>query len=251
MQWQDEGFIVRSLAFHERALRLFIFTRHHGLTHGIHPFARHQRTLGHYQRGNVLQVTWQARLEDHVGQWRSELLTPFGGFAIQFPSAKLQAFESCLALLAQLLPERMPLTDLYNDSRQLLGYWAHDADDDWLVAYCRFEYGLLARLGYGFNLDNGQEVILLSHGRGEGLAPAMARGEPFLPLPAFLWRDDTPTPSQEEQRQALQLCGYFLEKIFISLKKLHLPTPRQQLVQWLMRAIASTNGEAKIPSANG
>ena len=233
MQWQDEGFITRAIIFHEQSLRLFIFTRDHGLCAGIHRYTKNKSTRQQFQRGNLLRATWQARLEDHLGEWRSELLAPFGGYALSFTAKKLQAFESALVLLSALLPERMPMTELYDATRQLLEYFTRhdDTDDnmgDYLAVYCRFEYQLLAHLGYGFAVNHGHEVILLNHHRGDNLAAAQARGEPFLPLPPFLL-DPQLTASPQCKEQALALSGYFLERIFIGIKKNGLPAIRQQL----------------------
>lgn len=233
MQWQDEGFITRAVIFHEQSLRLFIFTRDHGLYTGIHRYTKNKATRQQFQRGNLLRATWHARLEDHLGEWRTELLAPFGGYALSFSAKKLQAFESALALLASLLPERMPMPQLYDEAVALLRAFSGrnnvvDDPDDYLSAYCRFEYQLLAHLGYGFSLHHGQEVVLLNQNRGDNLAAAQSRGEPFLPLPPFLL-DPQLAASDSCKAQALALSGYFLERLFISVKKNGLPTIRQQL----------------------
>ncbi len=241
MQWQDEGFITRSINFQERSLRLFIFTRDHGLCTGIHRYTRSKSNSTQFQRGNLLKVKWQARLEEHLGEWRTELIEPFGGYALSFSAKKLRAFESALVLLTTLLPERMPMVSLYHDSLDLLEYFRNEPshppttptdamdNDDYLSTYCRFEYNLLSHLGYGFNLDHAQEVILLNQSRGDYLTSASKRGEPFLPLPSFLLHDEQ-RATRQCKLQALQLLGYFLERLFISLKKTGLPAVRQQLI---------------------
>ena len=231
MQWQDEGFVTRAIIFQEQSLRLFIFTKDHGLCTGIQRYAKNKATRQQFQRGNLLRVTWQARLEDHLGEWRTELIKPFGGYALSFSQKKLLAFESALALLSSLLPERMPMENLYDDSLQFLTTLVFDDNGDsdgYLSAYCRFEYQLLAHVGYGFNINRGDEVLLLNHSRGDKLSSAKARGEPFLPVPPFLLDLHAPITASCHL-QALALSGYFLERIFISLKKSELPAPRQQL----------------------
>ncbi|MGI9461237.1 MAG: DNA repair protein RecO [Alphaproteobacteria bacterium] len=227
MQWQDEGFITRSLIFQESSYRLFIFTKHHGLATGLLRGGRRKTKRLECQRGNLLHIKWQARLEEHLGEWRGELLQPFGGYALSFPAKKLHAFESALALLTILLPERLPMQKLYHDSLNLLQHFMH-RHQDYMSAYCIFEYQLLSHLGYGFNLDNANEVILLNQHRGEKKFNAEKYGEPFLPLPEFLLNHKT-TASTKCQQQALQLSGYFLERLLLSLKKTGLPSARQQL----------------------
>ena len=67
MEWRDEGLIIGARRHGETSLILEVMTRGHGRHLGLVKGGRARRSAPLLQPGNEVEVTWRARLEEHLG----------------------------------------------------------------------------------------------------------------------------------------------------------------------------------------
>ncbi|MEZ5829200.1 MAG: hypothetical protein R3D01_12840 [Hyphomicrobiales bacterium] len=70
------------------------------------------------QPGNLVRVTWRARLSEHLGGFNVELMEAHGARALD--DARALAAIGSLASLVKLLPERDPHPELYATTLHVL-----------------------------------------------------------------------------------------------------------------------------------
>lgn len=79
-----------------------------------------KRNSGTFQIGNLVQIAWNARLEEHLGTAKVELLTPYAA-AVLADAERLSVLASACALLL-LLPEREPNPDFLKNGQAAGGF---------------------------------------------------------------------------------------------------------------------------------
>ena len=72
MDWRDTGILLSTRKHGETALILDVFTPGHGRATGILRGGASRRRAPLLQPGAQLDVTWRARLDDHMGSVASE-----------------------------------------------------------------------------------------------------------------------------------------------------------------------------------
>ena len=75
MEWTDEGIILATRRHGETSLILELMTARHGRHLGLVRGGRTRRRLPFLQPGNSVEVTWRARLDEHLGHYTIEPLT--------------------------------------------------------------------------------------------------------------------------------------------------------------------------------
>ena len=240
MLWTDEGVVLAVRRHGESAAIVSVFTRAHGRHAGLvrGGFGRRARPV--YQQGNVIHVTWRARLAEQLGALTGELKTPLAARLLADPR-RLAGLSAACALLALTLPERDPHPRLFD----ALGAWLEQlaGDRQWLEGYVRFELGLLGELGFGLDLSRcavtgaGEDLIYVSpaSGRAVSRAGAGAYADRLLPLPPFLLGRSPADPAQ--LAAGLRLTGTFLRRHLFDASDRSLPEARDRL---LARLIHST-----------
>lgn len=218
MEWSDSGIVLSARRHGETSSLVMLFTELHGRHAGLVRGGQGRRARGLYQAGNVVSAVWRARLEEHLGNYRCELVNARAAGLLDDP-LRLSALSSACAVVEAALPERHPYAALYTGFFQLSEAIASAAD--WGACYARFELALLAELGFGLDLSacavTGEAEDLKYVSPRSGRAVSAVAGaewrEKLLPLPEFLWRPDgadTPPPAAEDLRAALDLTGHFL-----------------------------------------
>lgn len=215
MNWSDEGVILSVRPHGETAAVVEIFTRAHGRHLGLVHGGRSRRTRPILQIGNHVDVTWKARLADHLGQMTVELIRGYAAGAMDDPAA-LAGLTSMTAL-ARLLPERDPHPNLYEVTLFVLAYL--DDASVWPALLARWELALLEELGFGLDLTQcaatGGNDDLIYVSPKTGRAVSASAGEPYhdrlLALPAFLLPGRKSPPAPGDIASAFALTGHFLE----------------------------------------
>ena len=112
MLWTDEGVLLAVRRHGESGAIVSVFTARHGRHAGLvrGGFGRRARPV--YQQGNILHVTWRARLAEQLGALTGELKVPLAARLMADP-ARLAGLAAACALLETTLPERDPHPDLY------------------------------------------------------------------------------------------------------------------------------------------
>jgi DNA repair protein RecO (recombination protein O) len=239
MLWTDEGVVLAARRHGESAAIVSVFTRDHGRYAGLvrGGFGRRARPI--YQQGNVLHVTWRARLAEQLGALSGELKAPLAARLLADPG-RLAGLAAACALLELTLPERDPHPQLF---AALEGYLEQlVADPRWLEGYVRFELGLLAELGFGLDLGRcavtgaREDLIYVSpsSGRAVSRAGAGAYADRLLPLPPFLLGRGPADPAQ--LAAGLRLTGTFLRRHLFDASDRSLPEARDRLLARLARS---------------
>jgi DNA repair protein RecO (recombination protein O) len=239
MLWTDEGVVLAVRRHGESAAIVSVFTRDHGRYAGLARggFGRRARPI--YQQGNVIHVTWRARLAEQLGALSGELKAPLAARLLPDP-ARLAGLAAACALLELTLPERDPHPRLFEALgvylEQLLG------DPRWLEGYVRFELGLLAELGFGLDLSRcavtgaAEDLVYVSpsSGRAVSRGGAGAYADRLLPLPPFLLSRGSADPAQ--LAAGLRLTGTFLRRHLFDASERSLPEARDRLLARLLRS---------------
>ena len=209
--------------------------RHAGVVRGG---ASRKRTP-HIQPGAQLDLSWKARLNEHLGSFTIEPLRSRAASAMG-DRLSLAGLNAICALLAAVLPEREPQEVLYLKSVQLLDLLGQS--DVWPLAYLRWEQTLLEELGFALDLS-----ACAVHGRNDDLAYVSPKsGKAVSRLGAGDWADRLlPLPpvlagqgdaSEAEIVRALGTTGWFVEnKLVKSLGDRPVPAARARLVEAIAR----------------
>ena len=233
-EWSDCGVIVNVRKYAETGAVVTFFTQEHGRYNALCSGAFSKRNSGTFQVGNVVQIAWNARLEEHLGTAKVELLTPYAA-AVLSDSERLCALASASALLS-LLPEREPNPDFFEKTVKLLAVLPFDG---FLEAYARWEVDLLSALGFGLDLSacalTGKTSDLCYVSPKSGRAVSREAGAPWadrlLVLPAFLTDGEKSAENREEIKKALKLTGFFLENYGAKTVDYRIPVARNRLIE--------------------
>ncbi len=154
MEWRDEGFVLGARSYGESSQIVFLLTKEHGRHAGFVRGAKRSRYMrGAVEAGNLLAAHWRARLVEHMGAYTLEGLEFFATGFMDNPPA-LEALQALCALTPS-LPERTPCAALYFR----FGAFVRNPRD-WLFHAPRFEYALIAELGYGFAPEEARKLAM-------------------------------------------------------------------------------------------
>lgn len=209
--------------------------RHAGLVRG----GGGRRMAPILQPGAQLDVTWRARLEEHLGTFAVE---PVRGraAALMGDRAGLAGLAAVTALAAFALPERQACPAFYRQTVAVLDLIGQA--EVWPLAYLRWEVALLAETGYGLDLSicaatgAREDLAFVSprSGRAVSRQGAGAWADRLLPLPAALRGEGA--GELREVRAGLETTGHFLERrLAPALGDRPLPTARARLLEALAR----------------
>ena len=241
MEWRDHGILLSMRRHGESSAIIDVFTEEHGRHAGVVRGGASRRMAPVLQPGAQLDVTWRARLEDHLGSYHAEPLRSRAAAALSGRLA-LAGLNAVTALLAFCLPEREPHPDLYVRSERLLDLLEHE--DLWPLAYLQWELALLEETGFGLDLSAcavtgrlaGLAFVSPKTGRAVSREGAGEWADRLLPLPpVLLGQGDA---GDTEILQALRTTGYFMEThLAPSLGSHPLPEARGRLMDLLSRRL--------------
>lgn len=241
MEWRDHGILLSMRRHGEAAAIIDVFTEGHGRHAGVVPGGASRKQAPILQPGAQLDLTWRARLEDHIGTYRAEPLRSRAAAALSGRLA-LAGLNAVTALLSFSLAEREVHRPLYRRSEQLLDLLGQD--EIWPLAYLNWEKALLEELGFGLDLSAcaatgiNDELIYVSpkSGRAVSRHGAGEWADRMLPLPPCL-RGEGPAPDAEIA-EALRTTGYFLEhRLAPALGHTPLPEARARFVELFTRRL--------------
>lgn len=241
MEWRDEGVILATRRHGETSVIIDVLTKAHGRHAGVVRGGASRKHSPVLQPGNQVELEWRARLEEHLGVYRVELMKSRSG--IMSDRGRLAALSSICSLTSFALPERMELTLIYDQTLDLIERL--NTDVPWSAGYALWELMMLEELGYGLDLTScaatggTQELIYVSPKSGR--AVSRSAGEDYvdrmLPLPEFLQMEGI-YPKINEVLEALKTTGYFLERwLAPALGNRPLPDARARLVRVLEKEV--------------
>ena len=210
MEWRDEGLLLAVRPHGETAAIIEVFTAAHGRHGGVVRGGASRRMTPFLQPGHQLDLTWRARLGEHLGHFTVEPLRSRA--AILSDRRALTGLNALCALLCVALPEREPLPGLFTRTVALADALA--AGDVWEPLYLRWELALLDALGFGLDLSTcavtGAQTDLAyvspRSGRVVSRVGAGDWADRLLPLPPVL------QGGSGGHAEALALTGFFLTR---------------------------------------
>ncbi len=242
MDWRDQGFVLNTRKHGETSVILEVFTAEHGRHAGVVRGGVSRKMTPILQPGGQLDLSWRARLADHIGSFTVEPLRSRA--AVLSDRFALAGLNTVTALLTFCLPDREPHPALYQQSTQLLDLLGQH--DLWPLAYLRWEMALLTELGYGLDLTecavtgSTDNLIYVSPKSGRAVS-AKAAGEwadRLLPLPPILRGEGD--AADDEVLEALRTTGYFLsDKLAPDLGSKPIPEARARFVDLFARRLRS------------
>ncbi|MEM8789081.1 MAG: DNA repair protein RecO [Pseudomonadota bacterium] len=241
MEWRATGVLLAVRRHGESAAIIDVFTEAHGRHAGIVRGGAGRRLAPILQPGAQLDLTWRARLEDHLGAFTVEPQMSRAG--LMADRTALAALNAIAALVVFALPERQAYAPLYRETEALLDRM--QAGPDWPPYYVGWELALLSALGFGLELDTcavtgaAEDLVYVSPKSGRAVSRAAGAdwADRLLPLPPFLRRDAGAAPiTAADLRAGLALTGTFLSRrLPAALGRPSLPPARDRLVQAFAR----------------
>ena len=210
---EDSAIIILLKKFQEHDLLVTCFTKEHGVIRGLYKQNRKECKLG---IGCTAHVKWNARLAEHLGTWKIEILSnPF--IHTMHDVIKHKVLLSIMELLNSCLKEREVNLAIYEETLRMLK--ALENSTNILKDYVFFEHTLLHHIGYGLDLskcvatNSCDDLKYISPKSGK--AVSATAGKPYdsklFKLPAFL-NNHSLNPSLSDVKDALKISRYFLEK---------------------------------------
>lgn len=239
MEWLGEGIIIGVRRHGETSVIAESMVVGRGRCLGLVRGGRGKRLAATLQVGNTVQLTWRARLEEHLGLFSVELLEARAAQLI-VDRPRLYALQLICDHL-RLLPERDP-----HDRLLQLALHALDHTTDTLqlgAELAQFELTLLEELGFGLDLSScavSGETEGLTHvsprtGRAVTAAAAAPYVERLFPLPAFLMGEGS--CDKTALADAFRLTGHFLAEHVWNARNIDVPTTRDSLIAQVTNAV--------------
>lgn len=242
MEWRDTGIVLTTRKFGETSVILDCLTEHHGRHSGVVKggISRKYRPL--LQPGSVLDLTWRARLDDHLGSYTVDLITSRS--AAMEDRVALAGLGAITALLTQVLPERDPAPTLYHHTNTLLD--TLHLPQALGIGYFHWEMYILTHLGFGLDLTScavtgqTQDLIYVSPKSGRAVSRSGAGdwANRLLPLPDIAKGLGT---TLSDALAGFALTEYFLaNRVMPELGLSTLPSARSRFTEALVKFDKST-----------
>ena len=215
-----------------------VLTAEHGRHLGVVRGGQSRKVAPILQAGAQLDVTWRARLEEHLGSYSVDLVRARAASVLSDRLA-LAALNAIVGLAAYSLPERAVCGGFYTQTQELLDDLV--AGTGWLPGYLFWEVALLEELGLRLDLSkcaatgSTEDLAFVSPKSGRAVSRSAAGewADRLLPLPGCLLGEPA---SLDDVRAGLQMTGFFLEHRMVpQLGDRPLPEARRRFVGLLDR----------------
>ncbi len=243
MKWRDDAIIITVRRHGETSAIIDLFSKSHGRYAGLVRGGMSRRLRPVLQSGNLVDASWHARLEEHLGNLTIEPKHGFASHAMSVPESLCAVLGLCSLL--KIVPERQAHARLYELSCLILENITEE--DMWPILFARFEMALLEDMGFGLDLKScaatGARENLHYVSPRSGRAVSAAAAKPYLDklfiLPIFLSDPQAINVPLCDVVESLKLTGYFLERRLYHPHNLTLPEARQAMIDKL---------QAKVPA---
>lgn len=251
MEWNDSAIILGVRRHGETSVVAEVMTRSRGRHLGLVRGGRSRTMQPVLQPGNVVDVTWRARLEEHLGDFRMEPVRLRAGHLMETATSVYGV--QALAALLRLLPEREPHAHLY-ESMDIILENLHEPRAAGEL-FVRFELAVLNHLGFGLDLTRcvatGEQEDLAFVSPKSGRAVCRAAGQPYadkmLVMPSFLRKELPQAADFTSLTQAFRLTGYFLERHVYEPRGIAVAAARDGFCQAALKALRALDGVQDNP----
>lgn len=234
MEWREEGVLLSCRRHGESAAIIDVLTQGHGRHAGIVRGGGSRKMAAILQPGTQLDLTWRARLEDHLGTFTVEPLKSRA--YLMTDRLTLAGLNAMTALITFALAEREPHAEIYNGTLTVIDLMDQDI---WPLAYLRWELALLEALGFGLDLtscavtggNDSLAYISPKSGRAVAMSAAGQWADKLLPFsPALIGGSS----SARDIRDGFRVTGHFLQtRLAPALGAKPIPRARQRLIDLL------------------
>ncbi len=232
MEFAAPGIVLNAVPYGEGDAVVSVFTEAEGIYHGLAKGGLSKSKASLWQKGNLVDAKWVARLADQLGYFSAELI--HAGAALAMDDAWALSILSAVCAVADGgLPEREAHPRVFRGVLHLIAHSSQGAA--MLGDVVRWELGLMQDLGYGLDfaecavtgVRQGLAFVSPRTGRAVSAEGAGLWKERLLPLPPFLTDDSSGDMAQ--WADGLRLTGHFLACDVFGLRNLGVPGPRIML----------------------
>ncbi len=247
MEWEAPAIVLDARPYGEGGALVTVLTEDHGAYRALARGGNARAQLSLWQRGNLVQARWMARLADQLGSVSAELVHAGAASAMDDP-LELSILTAACAVAEGALPEREPHPLVFAGLVRLIA--SLSSGFDVLPDLIRWEAVLLAELGYGLDLEScalsgatsGLSYVSPRTGRAVARDAAGVWAERLLPLPGFLVGSNRAEAA--DCRDGLRLTGHFLARDAFG--QHHRPVPEARLMLY-----DRVSALAEVSSAGG
>ncbi|CCM74951.1 DNA repair protein RecO [Rhizobium mesoamericanum] len=241
MQWHDRAIILGVRRHGETSVIAEVMTRERGRYLGMVRSGRSRSMQPVLQPGNEVEITWRARLDEHLGEFRIEPLT-LRAARLMETATGVYGVQAMGALL-RLLPERDPHPHLFEALEVILDNLHNPADAGEL--FVRFELAVLNDLGFGLDLTEcaatGARSDLAYVSPKSGRAVSRTAGAPWadkmLLLPPFLNSEENRAADIDSLNAAFRLTAFFLHRHVYEPRGVEAAAAREGFVHAALKAL--------------
>ncbi len=238
MQFSDKALIISKQKFNENSAIISVLCENNGKYKGLVRGVNSAKNRTIYQIGNLVNITWQARLSQHLGYLNAELIEPLSMPCLN-NMLKLFGLSSLCQMIDKTIAEREIQPDFFIKVIELIRKIS--LKSNWLVEYVLFEIELLKILGFALELNccaaTGTTTELIYVSPNSGRAVSKEAGKPYaqklLALPYFLIEKNldysNKTINNIEIKNGLILSKYFLNKYIFKAHNINIPNIRIKL----------------------
>jgi DNA repair protein RecO (recombination protein O) len=243
MEWRDEAIILGVRRHGETSVIAEVMTRERGRHLGLVRNGRSRTMQPVLQPGNLVEVTWRARLDEHLGNFSTEPMS-FRAATLMEHAASLHGVQALAALL-RLLPERDPHPHLFEMLNIVLDHLGEASGAGEL--YIRFELAVLNDLGFGLDLlqcaatgtREQLEFVSPRSGRAVSRDAGLPYQDKLFRLPEFLKEGSRESADRESLGEAFRLTQYFLNRHVYEPRGLEPGTARDGFIRAVLDGLAN------------
>lgn len=233
MEWHDQGLIIGTKKHGENSVIVEAMTQMHGRHLGLVRGGRSRKQAAILQMGNSVELTWRARLAEHLGAFLVEPRQLRAANIMQSRTSLSLSHTICAHL--RHLPERDPHPRLLAEATAM-----HDIEGDAPSlgrALAKFEMRLLNELGFGIDIascaltgeENDLGYISPKTGRAASISAAQPYISKLMPLPK-MFGGALELHQVDEITAAFALTEHFLNMHIWQPRQLSPPSERKQLI---------------------
>ena len=151
-KWDDEGIVISLSKKGEKGLLMNVYTENHGRHLGW--YSKNSKKNLNIQPGDLIYLTWNARLIHQLGKYNFELINSSIG-KIFDDKIRLSILSSYCSLINKMLPEREICSTFYYKSKNFLNFLLDNNIEiiSIIELYIKWEIEILKEVGFSFNLQ--------------------------------------------------------------------------------------------------
>jgi DNA repair protein RecO (recombination protein O) len=234
VEWVDEAIILENKKYNENSNIATAISKDHGVYSAILKYAFSNVNRSTFQIGNIVKLTWKARLGEQMGCFTGDIEKNTGS---ELFNNKLGIFavNTSTFLIKSSLTERITEKEIYYKLYNLITSYS----EAFILKknYLYLEETILKNCGYALDYSKcavtGTRKNLYYLSPKTGKAVCKEIGDPYADklfiLPNFFISKNEEI-SQEDLIKGFKITGYFIEKHLLQPKNLHLPETRNMLI---------------------